>query len=413
MSNEPRTMSYIERKAMKYAVLVGDGMADYPLPELGDKTPLEIAKIPHMDFIADRGVIGVVKNTPDNLPAGSDVANLSLLGYNPNQYYTGRGPLEAASIGVTLEEKDIAFRCNLITVEKDILVDYSAGHITTEEAKVLIKLIDKKMGKGDFRFYPGISYRHLMVWKNGKSKMKCVPPHNITGKSIKKNLPCGEGQKILREMMEDSYLLLDGHQINMYRRAQGVRPANMIWLWGQGRKPCMFTFKEKFNLTGSVISAVSLIKGLGKYAGLKPLDVPGVTGFIDTNYQGKADYALDSLQRNDFVFVHVEAPDEAGHMGEVNMKIKAIEDFDTFVVGRILKGIRKFGEYKILVLPDHFTPLSLKMHTREPVPFAIYDSRRENNSTTETLKGFQEKVAQDIGFCFDEGWKLMEYFINN
>ncbi len=396
---------------MKYVVLVGDGMADYPIAELDNKTVLQAAKTPYMDSIVDRGMIGLVKNTPDDLAPASDVANLSLLGYNPHQYYTGRGPLEAANMGITLGEKDVAFRCNLITAQGDVLVDYSAGHVTTEEAKVLIKMIEKKIGSKNFNFYPGISYRHLMVWRKGKDKLKCIPPHNITGGSIKKNLPAGEGRKILKEMMDDSYLLLDGHPVNMQRRAQGKNAANMIWLWGQGKKPCMPTFKDKFNLTGSVISAVNLIKGLGKYIGLKPLDVPGITGFIDTNYQGKADYALKSLQKKDFVFIHVEAPDEAGHMGDMEMKIKAIEDFDALVVGRILEGLKNFKEYKVLVLPDHFTPVSLKAHSREPVPFAIYDSRRENKNGSEKSKGFNEENAREEGVFFEEGWKLMDFFI--
>ncbi len=396
---------------MKYVVLVGDGMADYPIAELGGKTPLQAAKTLYMDFIVNKGMIGLVKNTPDDFAPASDVANLSLLGYNPHQYYTGRGPLEAANMEVTLGEKDVAFRCNLITAQEDVLVDYSAGHVTTEEAKVLIKMIDKKLGGKDFNFYPGVSYRHLMVWRKGKDKLKCIPPHNITGGSIKKNLPAGEGRKILKEMMDDSYLFLDGHPINMQRRAQGKNAANMIWLWGQGKKPCMPTFKDKFNLTGSVISAVNLIKGLGKYIGLKPLDVPGITGFIDTNYQGKADYALKSLQKNDFVFIHVEAPDEAGHMGDMKMKIKAIEDFDALLVGRVLEGLKNFKEYRILVLPDHFTPVSLKTHSREPVPFAIYDSRQENKNTSEKSKGFHEEAAREEGIFFEEGWKLMDFFI--
>ncbi|MCK5533849.1 cofactor-independent phosphoglycerate mutase [bacterium] len=396
---------------MKYVVIVGDGMADYPVAELGGKTPLQAAKTPAMDFIANKGMIGLVKNTPDDLAPASDVANLSLLGYDPHQYYTGRGPLEAANMGVTLGEKDVAFRCNLITAQGDVLVDYSAGHVTTEEAKVLIKMIDKKLGSKDFNFYPGVSYRHLMVWRKGKDKLKCIPPHNITGGSIKKNLPAGEGRKILKEMMEDSYLLLDGHPVNMQRRAQGKQAANMIWLWGQGKKPCMPTFKDKFNLTGSVISAVNLIKGLGKYIGLKPLDVPGITGFIDTNYQGKTDYALQSLKKKDFVFIHVEAPDEAGHMGDVEMKIKAIEDLDALIVGKILEGLKNFKEYKILILPDHFTPVSLKTHSSEPVPFAIYDSRKESKGVAENSKGFQEEVTGEEKVYFEEGWRLMEFFI--
>ncbi|MCK4827264.1 cofactor-independent phosphoglycerate mutase, partial [bacterium] len=363
---------------MKYIVLIGDGMSDYPLKELGNRTPLEAAQTPNMDSIAKEGIVGTVKTIPEDLPSGSGVANLNVLGYDPRFYYTGRGPIEAANMGIILGKNDIAFRCNLITAKKGILFDYSAGHISDGEAKELIEFIDEKLGDDNIEFYPGTSYRHLMIIREAieKSglkisdinKIKCVPPHDITGKEIENNLPKNEGSSFLIELMEKSSPFMESHEVNKKRVADGKNPANMIWLWGQGKKPAMPSFKEKFGIGGSIISAVNLIKGIGICIGLKVINVPGATGFLDTNYKGKAEAALDSLKENDFVFVHVEAPDEAGHMGDAKKKIQAIEDFDKLVVGTILQGCKDFNEYKILVLPDHPTPISLMTHSREPVP---------------------------------------------
>lgn len=404
---------------MKYIVLLGDGMADYPLKELGDKTPLEAANKPNMDFIAKEGMVGTVETIPADLPSGSDVANLNVLGYDPHLYYTGRGPLEAANMGVSLGKNDVAFRCNLITRKGDILFDYSAGHITDAEAKELIEFIDEKLGNEDIEFYPGTSYRHLMVVRESiqkpnsdftmsdLTKVKCIPPHDITGKKIKENLPAGKGWELLEKLMVNSISLLESHQVNKTRAAQGKNIANMIWLWGQGKRPSMPTYKEKFGLTGSVISAVNLIKGIGVYAGLQVIEVPGATGFFDTNYQGKAEAALQSLKDRDFVFVHVEAPDEAGHMGLIDKKIQAIEDFDRLVVGTILNGCKRFKEYKILILPDHPTPIPLKTHSDEPVPFAIYGSGVKKDNTS----AYNEKAAQNGSLHIQEGYKLMDYFI--
>lgn len=343
---------------MKYVVLVGDGMADYPLEALEGKTPLQVAHTPNMDFISTEGKSGIVRTIPDGMYPGSDIANLSILGYDPRKYYTGRGPLEAASMGVSLGEGEVAFRCNLVTVKEDILVDYSARHISTEEGRALIQLIDEKLGSESISFHPGISYRHLLVLK-GCEKVRCVPPHDIVGQPMEENLPSGEGSEVLKKLMHDSRSILGEY---------------MIWPWGPGKAPHMPSFKDKYDLSGSVISAVNLIKGIGRCAGLQIINVPGATGYLDTNYKGKADYALSSLENKDFVFVHVEAPDEAGHAGDIRAKIKAIEDFDEKVVGTMLDGLSKYEGYKIMVLPDHPTPISLRTHTSDPVQYAMFST---------------------------------------
>ena len=395
---------------MKYIILLGDGMPDYPIDELGGKTPLEYAKTPNMDFIAKNGTVGCVKTIPDGFPPGSDVSNLSILGYDPAKYYTGRAPLEAASIGVKLSPTDVAFRCNLVTLKPTdselIMEDFSAGHISTEEAKELISAIDKKLGTEEIKFYPGVSYRHLMVWKNGSNNLKLAPPHDISGKNIKSYIPQGDRANILTELMNSSQMVLSNHKINKERKNNGKNPANSIWLWGHGKAPTMPTLKERFNLTGSIIAAVDLMKGIGIYAGLTPIDVPGATGYIDTNYEGKADYALKELENKDFVYLHVEAPDEAAHNGSLKNKIKAIEDFDKRVVGRILEGIKKFKEYRILVVSDHPSPISIKTHSAENVPFAIYPQKGGNGASN-----FNEKIVGNPSIKFEKGHELIEFFI--
>ncbi|MBI3584795.1 MAG: cofactor-independent phosphoglycerate mutase [Nitrospinae bacterium] len=395
---------------MKYIILLGDGMPDYPIDELGGKTPLEYANTPNMDFIAKNGTVGCVKTIPEGFPPGSDVSNLSILGYDPAKYYTGRAPLEAASIGVKLSPTDIAFRCNLVTLKPTdselIMEDFSAGHISTEEAKELIYVLDKKLGTDDIKFYSGVSYRHLMVWKNGSSNLKLTPPHDISGKGIKSYIPQGDRANILIELMNSSQMVLSNHKINKDRKNNGKNPANSIWLWGYGRAPAMPTLKDRFNLTGSIIAAVDLMKGIGIYAGLTPVNVPGATGYIDTNYEGKADYALKELEKKDFVYLHVEAPDEAAHNGSLKNKIKAIEDFDKRVVGRVLEGIKKFKEYRILVVSDHPSPISIKTHSSERVPFAIYPAKGGNGASN-----FNEKIVSNPSVKFEKGHELIEYFI--
>ena len=346
-------------------------MADYPLKELGSKTPLEAAHTPNMDLIASSGLTGMVDTIPKGYPPGSDVAAMSIFGYDAAKYYTGRGPLEAANMGVRLKSDDVAFRCNLVTIEGGIMKDFTAGHITDKEAAKLIKFIDDNLGGSKVRFYPGVSYRHLAVINRGPLKAKCTPPHDITGKPIKSHLPKGAGADLLLDLMRDSVALLAKHSVNLARVKNKQAPANMIWLWGQGKTPHMPGFRKKYGLTGSVITAVNLIKGIGRTIGLDVINVPGATGYFDTNYLGKAKYALRSLKKKDFVLVHLESPDEAGHMGDLKEKIRAIENFDKFVVGTILQGLKKFKEYRVLVLPDHPTPIKLMTHSREPVPFAM------------------------------------------
>lgn len=392
---------------LKYIILIGDGMADYPIDELGEKTPLQVAKTPNMDLLAQKGTIGLLKTIPDGFNPGSDIANLSILGYDPSRYYTGRSPLEAASIGVRLEPTDLAFRCNLVTLiqhdGKVFMGDYSAGHISTEEAKRLIQDLDRELSQEGVRFYPGVGYRHLMVWRGGPDGLETTPPHDISGKEVIDYLPKGEGSKRLIHLMTYSQMMLRDHPVNQGREENGLRPANSIWLWGQGRRPKMPTLKERFGIEGSVISAVDLMNGIGIYAGLKVTRVPGATGYIDTNYRGKAEYALKELEEMDFVCVHVEAPDEAGHQGDLKAKIRAIEDFDREIVGRVMDGIQRFKDYRLLVLTDHPTPIIKKTHTREPVPFVIYPFSGKG------AEGFDE-VNASSGVFIEEGWRLIERF---
>ena len=392
---------------MKYIILVGDGMPDTPVKELGNKTPLEFAKTPNMDLAAASGLCGTADFVPPSMKPGSDVANLSLFGYDPLKYYTGRGPFEAASMGVELKENDIAFRCNLVTINDGVMDDYSAGHISTQEARALIEDLDLKLGTKDVRFYPGISYRHLCVINGGARAACCTAPHDISGKKVTPYLPSGEGATLLNELMNKAVDVLRNCPVNKQRIKSGKKPATDIWLWGQGQKPSMPTYKEKFGLTGSVITAVDLIKGIGVYAGLDVINVPGATGYLDTNYKGKAQYALKSLKVKDFVFVHVEAPDEAGHNGDIEGKVKAIEDFDKLVVGTILKGLSSFKEWQLLITADHATPLKIKTHARGAVPFAVCGTSIKKGA----VKSFCEKEAAKGPFKIAKGYTLASKFI--
>ncbi len=400
---------------MKYVVIIGDGMADRPLKELGGESPLQKAFKPNMDRLVCKGIIGKVRTIPKGLHSGSDIANLNILGYNPLEFYSGRAPLEAASIGIILKKDDVAYRCNLVTLKfnkdktKAFMEDYSGGHITTEEAKELVNEVNREIGTEQIRIYPGVSYRHIMVWSAGSLDIECIPPHDITDKDIADYLPVGEGEDVLRGIMLRSTDILEGHPINRERLKRGDKPANSIWLWGQGKKLSLPTFRQKYSLDGALVSAVDLMKGIGIYAGFEILAVPGITGYLDTNYAGKAEAALRALEKVDLAYIHVEAPDEAGHSGNYTDKIKAIEDFDALVVGTVLRGIESFDEYRILLLPDHATPIEVRTHTDEPVPFVIYDSRikRKNEGIA-----FDESITEreDI-LVFEEGYKLMDYFI--
>jgi len=363
---------------MKIAILVGDGMSDYPIKDIGDKTPLEVAKVPNINEIAKKGIVGLVKTVPRGMKPASDIANLSIMGYDPKTYYTGRGPLEAANIGIEIAEDEIAFRCNLVTANNDMMADYSAGHIGNKESNTLMEFLDKKLGSDKVRFYHGKSYRNLVVIKtrsrdelNDLIKASCTPPHDIIGKLISKYLPKGKGSSFLLKLEQDSRALLEKHDINRVRVDLKENPANMIWLWGQGTNPNMPSFKGMFGIDGSVISAVDLVNGIGKLVGLEVINVPGATGYYDTNYQGKGEHAVNSLKKKDFIFVHVEAPDEAGHNGDMRAKIAAIENFDKYVVGAVWKFLSQAGDYRIMVLSDHATPVALRTHVADPAPFVM------------------------------------------
>ena len=400
---------------MKYIVLQGDGMADWPVAELGNKTPLEYAHTPNMDRIASLGILGLTHTIPEGYPSGSDVGTMSLLGYDPSRYHTGRSPIEAASMGVELGPTDIAFRCNLVTLGsgadgEEIMDDFSAGHITSAEAAELIRTINRELGTHDFAFYPGVSYRHLLVWHGGKEKMQTTPPHDITGQTVTGHLPEGEGSETLRELMHCSRTILATHPVNKKRQASGHKPASSIWLWGQGRRPAVPTIHERFGLSGSVISAVDLVRGIGVLAGLEVINVPGATGFLDTNYLGKAEYGLESLKHKDFLFLHVEATDEAGHMGAADKKVQALEDFDQKVVGTILDGLQAFPHWRVLLMPDHATPIAIKTHSDDPVPFAILSSEDFHHGSPKAVQ-YNEPSAKSTGVIVPQAWQIMERFI--
>ncbi|MFZ5988293.1 MAG: cofactor-independent phosphoglycerate mutase [Bacillota bacterium] len=401
---------------MKYVLILGDGMADYPLSQLDDKTPLQYAKKPNIDFLAQNAEVGMVKTVPDGIPPGSDAANLSVMGYDTKLYYTGRSPLEAVSMGISLSDTDVALRCNLVTLSEDekyedkTMIDYSSDEISSEEARELIQEINNHFKNHIFCFYPGISYRHCVVWDKGQVGLSLTPPHDILEKKITSYLPKGDNNKILLDMMVRSYDILKDHPVNKARIARGLRPANSIWLWGEGKRPSIPKFYDKYKITGSVISAVDLIKGIGILAGLKNVEVEGATGNIHTNFIGKALAALEELKSGkDFVYLHIEAPDECGHRYEIENKVKSIEIIDEQVVGTILKGLEEYDDYRILILPDHPTPLALRTHTSDPVPFLIY---QKSNHKKSGVKGYDEFQAADTNIYFNEGHRLMDHFIN-
>lgn len=398
---------------MKYIVLLGDGMSDRPLPDKGGRTPLQISRTPTMDRLAARGELGLVRTIPAGMEPGSDVANLSVMGYDPLRFYSGRAPIEAASIGVRLGQGDVAFRCNLVTLgERDgkwWMDDYSAGHIATSDAALFIAALQQQINVPDIAFYPGVSYRHLMVWESGHAGMKTTPPHDISGRPIEEYLPQGEGAERLRDLMDKSRRIFASLEANRRRHC----PVSSIWLWGQGRPLKLPRFQDKYGLSGSVISAVDLVKGLGICAGLSVIQVPGATGWLDTNYEGKASAALDALAEGDFVYVHVEAPDEASHKGSFDEKVRAIEDFDSRIVGPVLAGLEeRFSAFRLLILPDHPTPLSLKTHAADPVPFILYASS-DRDRREHTGRGYNELDAAAAGLFIESGWELMDRLMCN
>jgi 2,3-bisphosphoglycerate-independent phosphoglycerate mutase len=399
---------------MKYAILLGDGMADQPLAALGQKTPLEYARTPNMDRISAEGTLGLVDTIPSGFTPGSDVANLAILGYDPHICYTGRGPLEAANMGITLAPDEIAFRCNLVTLgdnRNPIMEDFTAGHITTKEATRFITDLDRGIGSERFRFHSGVGYRHLLVWKGREADLTTTPPHDIIGQAFEPHFPSGPGVEELIHLIQQSREFLENHPINRERCSAGKRPATSIWPWGQGRAPRIQRITERFNLRGGMISAVDLLNGIGVYAGLDVISVPGATGYIDTNYVGKALTALTALAKLDLIFIHVEAPDEMGHEGNLEGKIKAIEDFDEKVVGTILREIPTFGDYRIAVLSDHPTPIFLRTHTADPSPIAVFSSRSCENQARKLL--FTECNAERSGFLITPGHLFLENFIGD
>lgn len=389
---------------MKYVLIVPDGAADDPLPELDGRSPLEAARTPFLDDLARRGVVGLVDVTPEGMYPGSDAANMSLLGYDPLQYYTGRGPVEAASLRIPMDPRDVAFRCSLISSDGENLLDYSAGHITTQEAVPLIELASRKLCGRALRLFPGVSYRHILLWIDGSVELVCHAPHENMGKPLEEILPVGEGETMLRQLIWDSYELLDSQPFNRRRRDEGKPPANMLWPWGQGRAPRMPLFLERHGRTGAVIAAVDVVKGLGRLTGLEVVDVPGATGYFDTNYEGKGRAALDALDRHDFVWVHVEAPDEAGHAGDIDEKIKAIEAIDERVVGTLLHGLKRLDDFRMLVVPDHATPVGTRGHRAGPMPYLVFDSRTDRgNKVPYDERALHERVPH-----IEEGYRLID-----
>lgn len=401
---------------MKYIVVLGDGMADRPLKELGGRTPLEVAHKPAMDFIAREGRCGLLKTLREDMPYGSDVANLSIMGYDPKKYYPGgRGPLEAAALGIRLGERDLAFRCNLITVENGFIADYSGGHISSAEAEELIDAVNRRFGGEGLEFYSGVGYRHILVVRDSPVSYRdfvSTPPHDVVGQRINDNLMKAKKEyaeefvERLNRVMVESKDYLDAHRINVERVKCGKNPANMLWFWGAGRKPAMPSFKEKYGISGSLISAVDLLRGMAVFLGLEVIDVPGITGYSDTNYSGKADYALKALRRHDLIYVHVEAPDELSHEGNIYGKIKAIEEIDRKIVSKLLEEMS--GEdYSIAVLPDHATPLEVRTHTSEPVPFAIYSSCGGGDGVV----SYSEKAAACGSYGLRDGTEFMDILL--
>lgn len=403
---------------MKYIVMLGDGMADTPVESLNNKTPLEAAKKPYMDFLAQNGMVGVAKTIPDTLPPGSDTANLSVMGYDPELFYTGRSPLEAVSMGIELGENDIALRCNLVTLsdtenfEDAQMLDYSAGEITTAESKELINFINDNIQTDKIKLYPGVSYRHCLVLKDSKPGSDCTPPHDISLKPIKDHLPKGEHSNLLLNLMKRSRELLKNHPINIDRVKRGLNPATSCWFWGEGTRPSLTPFIDRYYVKGAVISAVDLLKGIAICAGMTSVDVEGATGNIDTNFKGKAKAAMDLIDDGyDLVYIHVEAPDECGHQGDAANKAKAIELIDEQILGPVIEHLKASGEpYSILLTPDHPTPINVRTHVRTPVPFVIY---RSNSKSGPHASAYTEKLAKDTGLFVDKGCKLMGMLINN
>ena len=400
---------------MKYLIVVPDGAADREIDSLGGKTPLYVADMDYTNNLAAYGEIGMVRTIPQGVSPGSDAANLSVMGFDPAVYLTGRSPLEAASIGIDMSDTDVAFRTNIVTLDgsgayEDLIIkDHSSGDISTEEANELIKVINAEFADENLRFYMGVSYRHCLIVKNGSTEYDLTPPHDVLGKRAGDNLPRGEGSGFIADMMKKSYEILKNHPVNKKRADKGQNQANSLWIWGQGRKPALTSFYEKYKITGSVIAAVDLIKGIGICAGLEAVNVPGANGTLDTNYEGKADAAIEEFKKGrDFVYIHVEAPDECSHQGDLDNKIEALRRIDKRVIKPVVEYLKTSGEdFKAMILPDHRTPLCIRTHSAEPVPFVIYDSAKKPEY--DKTRAFTEESGER-GKFFDSGYELADYF---
>lgn len=404
---------------MKYLIVVPDGAGDEPIAKLDGKTPLQMAKMPITDWLAERGLVGMVKTIPDGISPGSDAANLSVMGYDPAKFLTGRSPLEAASMGIEMLDTDVAFRTNLITLtgegngngeyEELIITDHSAGDISTEEADQLIKTVQDKFGNEKIAFYTGVSYRHCMIVKDGETSYELTPPHDVLTRRVGDYLPKGEGADFITKMMKESYELLKNHPVNQARMNKGLNPANTIWIWGQGKKPALSSFYDKYKIRGTAISAVDLIKGIAICAGLNTVDVAGATGTIHTNFEGKAKAAINEFEAGkDFVYLHLEAPDECSHQADLAGKIRSLEIIDEKVIKPLIEYFRSMDEdFRVLIVPDHRTPISLRTHTSDPVPFVLYSSKSEG---AVNQKNSFDEVSGATGMYFDSGFSLANYF---
>ncbi len=399
---------------MKYVLIIPDGCADEPQESLGGKTPLQAANIPAMDAIAAAGVVGRANHVPAHLPAGSDVANLSLLGYDPNRFFTGRAPLEAAAQGIPLAANDCAIRCNLVTIENQTMRDFTADHISTEEARELLATLGERLGRPELEFVPGVSYRNLLIYRGGSDAppfthdTRATPPHDLTDKSVLDDYPRGPGSDILNQLMSESVAIFADHPVNARRKAAGHLPATNIWLWGQGRAPALPSFQDTFGKTGIMITAVDLLRGLAALLGWRRIEVPGATGYLDTDYAAKGRYAIEALDDADLITVHVEATDEASHEGNTAAKIQALEEIDRHIVAPLHEALRARGDYRILVTPDHPTPLRTKTHSHGFVPFAIAGS----GIAADRFTTYDEAAAGASDLAFADGWKLMPYFLD-
>lgn len=400
---------------MKYVVVLCDGMADYPVPALGGKTPMMVAKKPHIDALAAKAEVGLVRTVAPGLKPGSDVANMSVLGFDPHRFYTGRSPLEAASIGIDMKDSDVSLRTNLVTLSDKgepfadkVIEDYCADDISTEEARQLIEAVQAAFGGGEYDFYTGVSYRHCLIWHGGTTELgNMTPPHDITGKVIGPHLSTAETARPLLEMMEKSFDLLKDHPVNKARVAAGRRPANCIWLWGEGKRPALRPFEALYGIKGGMVSAVDLLKGIANCAGMEVAEVPGATGYIDTDFEGKAKAALDLLTRNDLVYVHFEAPDECGHRNEPENKVKAIEMIDSRVLPILEEGLEQYEDYKILLLPDHPTPIVTRTHASDPVPYLLY----QKSAPKTGVDTINEETAKTTGIYMENGPAMMPHFL--